>query len=175
MTPDQTSADLGFSLADLDTLRHSSAGPNYHGIGLGLIRYNTADVMRWYASRTVSLAQSVGSVTSIAGRPEPLAEPSNFGCVADYRPARRSTNNADCNVLIPPLVAGIKLALWTTTSSEAHGSTDRGGAPLDMMQSAAREIGPNLPIVASVTNVSVMTGSFERGSWKISRQIPLVG
>ena len=54
MTRDQTSVALGISLAELDTLRHSSAGPNYHGIGLGLIRYNTADVMRWHASRTVS-------------------------------------------------------------------------------------------------------------------------
>lgn len=54
MTPDQTSDALGISLAELSNLRHGNAGPNYHGIGLGLIRYNSADVMRWRASRTVS-------------------------------------------------------------------------------------------------------------------------
>ena len=43
MTPHQTSAALGISLADLSTLRHGNAGPNFHGIGLGLLRYNTAD------------------------------------------------------------------------------------------------------------------------------------
>ena len=54
MTPDQTSDALGISLAELSTLRRGNAGPTYHGIGLGLVRYNTADVMRWHTSRPVS-------------------------------------------------------------------------------------------------------------------------
>lgn len=54
MTPDQTSDALGISLEELSTLRHGNAGPKYHGIGWGLLRYNTADVMRWRASRAVA-------------------------------------------------------------------------------------------------------------------------
>ena len=54
MTPDQTSDALGMSLTELQIMRCGTAGPNYHGIGLGLVRYNTADVMRWRTSRTVS-------------------------------------------------------------------------------------------------------------------------
>ena len=54
MTPDQTSDALGISLTELQKMRCGTAGPNYHGIGLGLIRYNTADVMRWRASRAMA-------------------------------------------------------------------------------------------------------------------------
>ena len=54
MTPDQTSDALGISLADLVTMRSGNNGPNFHRIGLGLVRYNTADVMRWRASRAVA-------------------------------------------------------------------------------------------------------------------------
>ena len=53
MTPDQTSDALGISLEELSTLRHSNAGPKYHDIGWGLVRYNTADVMRWQKSQAV--------------------------------------------------------------------------------------------------------------------------
>ncbi|TDW26946.1 hypothetical protein EDD25_3510 [Cryobacterium psychrophilum] len=51
MTPDQASDALGISLTELRKMRLGIAGPNYHGIGLGLIRYNTADVIRWRTSR----------------------------------------------------------------------------------------------------------------------------
>lgn len=54
MTPDQTSDALGISLAELSTMRHDNTGPKYHGIGSGLVRYNTADVMCWRASRDVA-------------------------------------------------------------------------------------------------------------------------
>ncbi|MEC5152637.1 hypothetical protein [Cryobacterium sp. GrIS_2_6] len=54
MTPDQTSAALGITRAELSALRHGNAGPNFHGIDLGLIRYNTADVVRWRASRALA-------------------------------------------------------------------------------------------------------------------------
>ena len=54
MTPDQTSDALGISLEKLSTLRHGNAGPKYHGIGWGLVRYNTADVLRWRASRAIA-------------------------------------------------------------------------------------------------------------------------
>lgn len=54
MTPDQTSDALGISLKELSTMRHDNTGPKYHGIGLGLLRYNTADVMRWRASRAAA-------------------------------------------------------------------------------------------------------------------------
>ena len=54
MTPDQTSDALGISLKELSTLRHGNTGPKYHGIGRGLVRYNTADVMRWQASRAIA-------------------------------------------------------------------------------------------------------------------------
>ncbi|SDO32056.1 hypothetical protein SAMN05216368_11515 [Cryobacterium flavum] len=54
MTPDQASDALGISLIELQKMRLGSAGPNYHGIGLGLIRYNTADVMRWRILRAAA-------------------------------------------------------------------------------------------------------------------------
>jgi hypothetical protein len=54
MTPSQASEALGISLEELSTLRHGNAGPMYHGIGWGLVRYNTADVMRWRVSRLVA-------------------------------------------------------------------------------------------------------------------------
>ncbi len=54
MTPGQTSDALGISLEELSTMRHGNAGPKYHGIGLGLIRYNTADVIRWRTSRVAA-------------------------------------------------------------------------------------------------------------------------
>ena len=54
MTPNQTSHALGISLTELSSMRHGNAGPKYHGIGLGLVRYNTADVMRWRASRAAA-------------------------------------------------------------------------------------------------------------------------
>ena len=54
MTPDQTSDALNISLMELQKMRLGSAGPTYHGIGLGLIRYNTADVMRWRTSRAAA-------------------------------------------------------------------------------------------------------------------------
>ena len=54
MTPDQTSDALGISLEELSTLRHDNAGPKYHSIGWGLLRYNTADVMRWRTSRAAA-------------------------------------------------------------------------------------------------------------------------
>ena len=54
MTPDQASDALGISLTELATLARNNAGPKYHGIGLGLVRYNTADVMRWQKSQTVA-------------------------------------------------------------------------------------------------------------------------
>ena len=54
MTPDQASDALGISLTELQKMRLGTAGPNYHGIGLGLIRYNTADVIRWRTSRAAA-------------------------------------------------------------------------------------------------------------------------
>ena len=54
MTPDQPSDARGTSLTELQIIRLGNAGPNYHGIGPGLLRYNTADVTRWWASRTVA-------------------------------------------------------------------------------------------------------------------------
>jgi hypothetical protein len=54
MTPDQTSDALGISLEELSTLRHSNAGPKYHDIGWGLVRYNTADVMHRQKSQAVA-------------------------------------------------------------------------------------------------------------------------
>ena len=54
MTPGQASDALGISLEELSTLRHGNTGPKYHGIGWGLVRYNTADVMRWRASRAIA-------------------------------------------------------------------------------------------------------------------------
>ncbi|SEN93000.1 hypothetical protein SAMN05216281_11965 [Cryobacterium luteum] len=54
MTPDQTSDALGISLTKLSTMRHGNVGPNFHDIGLGLVRYNTADVMRWRESRAAA-------------------------------------------------------------------------------------------------------------------------
>ena len=54
MTPDQASDALGISLTELQRMRLGTIGPNYHGIGLGLIRYNTADVMRWQKSQAVA-------------------------------------------------------------------------------------------------------------------------
>ncbi|WP_158252925.1 hypothetical protein [Cryobacterium sp. Y62] len=54
MTPDQTSDALGISLEELSTMRHGNAGPKYHDIGWGLVRYNTADVMRWQKSQAVA-------------------------------------------------------------------------------------------------------------------------
>ena len=63
MTPDQTSNALGISLTELNTLRHGNAGPKFHRIGWGLLRDNTADVMRWRASRAVATAASPMSLT----------------------------------------------------------------------------------------------------------------
>jgi hypothetical protein len=54
MTPDQTSDALSISLEELNTMRHGNAGPKHHDIGLDLVRYNTADVMRWQASQAVT-------------------------------------------------------------------------------------------------------------------------
>ncbi|RJT91532.1 hypothetical protein D6T64_01700 [Cryobacterium melibiosiphilum] len=54
MTPDQTSDALGISLEELSTMRHGNTGPKYHGIGWDLLRYNTADVMRWQKSQAVT-------------------------------------------------------------------------------------------------------------------------
>ena len=54
MTPDQARDALGISLMELQIMRCGSTGPTYHGIGWGLIRYNTADVMRWRTSRAAA-------------------------------------------------------------------------------------------------------------------------
>ncbi|WP_158251094.1 hypothetical protein [Cryobacterium sp. Y11] len=54
MTPAQTSDALGISLEKLSTLRHGNTGPKYHAIGWGLVRYNTADVMRWQKTQAVA-------------------------------------------------------------------------------------------------------------------------
>ncbi len=52
MTPGQASDALGISLTELVTMRSGNTGPTFHRIGLGLVRYNTADVMRWRSSQT---------------------------------------------------------------------------------------------------------------------------
>lgn len=49
------------------------------------------------------------------------------------------------------------------------------GAPVEALHNAATNLGPRLPIIASVTHVSVMTGSFATGSWKTVRRIGLTG
>ncbi|MCS5735674.1 hypothetical protein [Herbiconiux daphne] len=38
---------LGLSVAELEVLRARGAGPKCHAVGYGVVRYNTADVMRW--------------------------------------------------------------------------------------------------------------------------------
>ena len=54
MTPGQASDALDISLKELVTMRNGNTGPTFHRIGLGLVRYNTADVMRWRASRAIA-------------------------------------------------------------------------------------------------------------------------
>ena len=49
------------------------------------------------------------------------------------------------------------------------------GAPVEELRNAATNLSPCLPIIASVTHVNVMTGSFARGSWKTVRRIRLAG
>ena len=51
MTPDQTSAALGFTLAELSNMRSANSGPKFHKVGFSLVRYNTADVVRWQSVR----------------------------------------------------------------------------------------------------------------------------
>jgi len=42
---------LGFSLAELSDMRSANSGPKFHRVGFGLVRYNTADVVRWQSVR----------------------------------------------------------------------------------------------------------------------------
>jgi len=51
ITPDQTSAALGVSLAELSDMRTANLGPKFHRVGFGLVRYNTADMVRWQSVR----------------------------------------------------------------------------------------------------------------------------
>ena len=46
LTPKQTAQLLGTTPAALKTERATGAGPNYHLLWPGTVRYNTADVMR---------------------------------------------------------------------------------------------------------------------------------
>lgn len=47
LTPTQAGQVLGLSVAELEVLRAQSAGPKCHAVGYGVVRYSTADVMRW--------------------------------------------------------------------------------------------------------------------------------
>ena len=35
-------------------MRNTKRGPKFHNVGFGVVRYNTADVMRWQVMRTAS-------------------------------------------------------------------------------------------------------------------------
>jgi hypothetical protein len=47
LTPAQAGQVLGLPVAELEVLRARGAGPKCHAVGYGVVRYNTADVMRW--------------------------------------------------------------------------------------------------------------------------------
>ena len=53
MTPGQASNALGITLTELKNMRNTNTGPKFHRLGYSLVRYNTADVMRWKALRAV--------------------------------------------------------------------------------------------------------------------------
>lgn len=49
LTPEQTADLLDSTPVELVAQRAAGTGPAYHPIGFGIIRYNTASVMRWRA------------------------------------------------------------------------------------------------------------------------------
>lgn len=49
------------------------------------------------------------------------------------------------------------------------------GSPIQAMRRAEAAISVRLPIAARVNHVSIMTGSFEKDSWKTVRRIRLAG
>lgn len=47
LTPTQAGELLGMSVTELEVMRAENSGPKCHAIGFGVMRYSTADVMRW--------------------------------------------------------------------------------------------------------------------------------